>query len=188
MNEVEAIKTEEQLTIIKGELMRDGDIYSDVFQFGINTALRISDLLSIKFSEIEIDSEGSAVIRLKEQKTGKRKVLTLNSGAQEVIERRRAAHKEDEYLFQVHSNRTRGSVKSISRQSVSRVFQSIGEKWNIKLNTHTMRKTRGYMMYKNGVPLETIARVLNHSSSATTMRYIGITAQDVKRSYEDLVL
>ena len=38
-----------------------------------------------------------------------------------------------------------------------------------------MRKTFGYHAYKNGVSLELLMDIFNHSTQAMTLRYIGIT-------------
>jgi site-specific recombinase XerD len=43
-------------------------------------------------------------------------------------------------------------------------------------------------MYDDGVPIETIAKVLNHSSPTTTMAYIGITKEQVLQTYDDYEL
>ena len=153
------------------------DLYVDIWIFGLNTALRISDLLNIKHSDID----GSS-ISLKEGKTGKLREITLNKSAMEVISRRYKANPTDTYLFQVHSNRASG--KPVSRESVARMFKDVGDKLKIKLGTHSMRKTRGYAMYKGGARIELIAKVLNHSSTASTLRYIGIEKEDVQNTYE----
>jgi hypothetical protein len=55
------------------------------------------------------------------------------------------------------------------------------------LGTHSMRKTRGYVMWVAGVPLEVMARVLSHSS-AVTMIYIGLEQEDINKTYDDFVL
>lgn len=155
METVEAVKTTEQIAAIK-ELLRsysNSDLYSDIWTFGLNTALRISDLLKIEYASINGNS-----ISLKE---GKQREITLNNSAMEVIGRRHAANPTDVYLFQVHSNRSSG--KPVSREAVARMFNEVGDKLKIKLGTHSMRKTRGYIMYKSGASLELISKVLNHS-------------------------
>ena len=62
--------------------------------------------------------------------------------------------------------------KPINRRSVSRVFERVGQKVapEVALGTHSMRKTRGYAMHKAGRSIESIAKVLNHSSPAVTLR------------------
>ncbi|MGB0847630.1 MAG: tyrosine-type recombinase/integrase [Thiolinea sp.] len=179
METVEAVKDKDQIAGIKSLLKVYGgsDLYSDIWSFGINSALRISDLLAIKYADIENSS-----ITLKEGKTGKTREITLNNSAIDVVTRRHNDNPNDIYLFQVHSNRASG--KPVSRESVARMFKKVGDKLKIKLGTHSMRKTRGYAMYKAGASIELVCKVLNHSSTATTLRYIGIEKEDVQRTYD----
>ena len=55
-------------------------------------------------------------------------------------------------------------------------------------NTHSMRKTRGIGMFNDGVSIEKIAQVLNHSNTTSTMRYLGITQAAIMRTYDDYEL
>ena len=87
-------------------------------------------------------------------------------------------------VFQVHSNRTKGLIQPVSRVSVARKFKEIGEIIKVKLGTHSMRKSRGWAMYSDGVPIEMISKVLNHSHPAVTMAYLGITKQEILDTYE----
>ncbi|WP_276205004.1 hypothetical protein [Pseudomonas syringae] len=43
-------------------------------------------------------------------------------------------------------------------------------------------------MYAAGVKIEMIAKVLNHSSPAITMAYIGITQSEVNATCDQLVI
>ena len=44
-------------------------------------------------------------------------------------------------------------------------------------------------MYADGVPIEKIAKVLNHSNTTSTLRYLGwITKEEVLRTYDDYEL
>ena len=89
-------------------------------------------------------------------------------------------------MFQVQRNRAKD--KPISRVSVSRVFKDAGELVGLRINTHSMRKSRGMAMYKDGVPIEKIAKVLNHSNTTSTLRYLGITQEEVLQTYDDYEL
>jgi site-specific recombinase XerD len=51
-----------------------------------------------------------------------------------------------------------------------------------------MRKTRGYMMFSKGVSIETISKVLAHSNTSITMRYIGLDAETISKTYEEFIL
>ncbi|MFZ2168944.1 MAG: tyrosine-type recombinase/integrase [Methylococcaceae bacterium] len=100
--------------------------------------------------------------------------------------RRQQDNPADTWLFQVHSNRAKD--KPVSRVSVSRVFKDAGELLGQTNNTHSMRKSRGIAMYKDGVPVEKIAKVLNHSNTTSTLRYLGITQEEVLKTYDDYEL
>lgn len=158
-------------------------IYADIWKVGVNLSLRISDLLAIKFSDLDISNRE---LKLIEQKTSKAKTIRLNSTALEVITARLKQYPTDIYLFQVHSNRA--NDKPISRISVSRVFKEVGDMLGLEINTHSMRKSRGKAMFDDGVPVAMIAKVLNHSSEAATLRYLGITHNQVLQTYDDYEL
>lgn len=179
MQTVEAVKTEEDRIAVEVMLKHyGGSLYSDIWIVGVNTALRITDLLSMKFSDLE-----GGVYTLVEGKTKKARKIRLNAKALEVIARRKKANPDDVYLFQVHSNRA--SNKPVNRSTVARMFKTVGDSKGIALGTHSMRKTRGYVMFNAGVPIEKICKMLNHSSTKTTLAYIGIEEEDVQKSYDE---
>jgi integrase len=185
MNEVEAVKTKDDIHMVSRLLEKHGSPdYKDIWELGINAALRISDLLSLKYSDVE----GVEVLKLVEGKTKKTRSIKLNSKALDIIQRRRNENPSDTWLFQAKGNRARSSEKAIDRSTVARKFKEIGEIIGVQLGTHSMRKTRGYAMWSDGVPIEVICKVLNHSTPAVTMRYIGIEKQDVHQTYDDYVL
>ncbi|MEB2517382.1 tyrosine-type recombinase/integrase [Pseudomonas sp. YuFO20] len=183
MNIVEAVKTEGEAETISRKLTknaRGNSLYADIWRFGVNTALRISDLLSLTFEDVQGDR-----LVIKEGKTGKTRVIDLNSSVKSIVGRRRAAHPSHTYLFEVDSNRAKG--KSVSRVSVANAFKAVGDEMCLQLGTHSMRKTRGWLMYNGGVSIEKICKVLNHSTPAVTMAYIGITQAEVDATYHEFV-
>ena len=185
MNEVEAVKTAAEIALISSLLLKHGNQdYADVWNLGINTALRISDLLSIKMSDVKDKSE----LVLIEGKTRKARTIKLNSKAVEIISRRATHNPSDAFLFQSHSNRAASLNKPLDRSTVARKFKEIGLIVGIQLSTHSMRKTRGAVMYNQGVSIEKICKMLNHSSTAVTLRYIGITQKDISDTYDEFVL
>ncbi|MEW8359699.1 MAG: tyrosine-type recombinase/integrase [Candidatus Thiodiazotropha sp.] len=187
MNTVEAVKSLEEITTIETSLKKKkGAIYADIWKFGLNVGLRIQDLLSIEYDQIDAKKH---TYTLKEGKTRKSRTITLNNTALEIVNRRREDNPDDKYLFQSHSPKLkRGVQQPISRVSVSRAFKKIGDDLGLKINTHSMRKSRGYAMHKHGVPIEKISKVLNHSHPAVTMRYIGLEDEEIQKSYYDFEL
>jgi len=173
MNEVEAVKCPDDISAVHSLLRKHGgQDYADIWKLGINVALRISDLLAIEMADLDLSRREITVI---EKKTSKKRVVRLNEPALEIIHRRRSEYPYDRFLFQTHANRGRSSIKPLDRSTVARKFKEIGDILGVKLSTHSMRKTRGYALHKQGVSIEQIARILNHSSPAVSMKYIGLT-------------
>lgn len=184
MKEVEAVKSHDTIKLISFLLERHcGGQMRDVWEIGLNLALRISDLLAIRFSDIEGDT-----LTIRECKTGKLARIKLNSKTRERIEAIRAEHPDHVYLFQ--SYRSPGMQhkppKPLTRRAVTKAFSFIGEEVNIALGTHSMRKTRGYLLYQQCKDLGRVMRMLRHHSEAVTLRYIGITQQQVDQDFLSL--
>ena len=182
MNEVQAVTTRADIAMIEHLLRKHGgDIYGDIWSFGLNVALRIGDLLSLQMADVV----GRDAFALIEQKTGKRRDIVLNGKARALVARRAAAHPDHRWLFQAQANRARSLAQPIRRETVARKFKEIGAIVGIDLGTHSMRKSRGALLYADGVPIETICKVLNHASPAVTLRYIGLDRATVAKTYLD---
>lgn len=83
---------------------------------------------------------------------------------------------ESDYLFHNQKNRN----KAISRQAVDKVIRNAGDMVGITLSAHSLRKTFGYMAYKTKqYDLAELQFLFNHSSSKTTLRYIGVTQESI---------
>ena len=183
MKIVDAVKTKEEIKKVYDLLEKHGSIdYAHLWALGVNVALRISDLLSLTYDHVKQHPTGP-YIKLIEGKTGKERTISLNRQAIETIERRRALYPDDIYLFQSHGNRAGSTIRPLCRTTVGAKFKEIGAILEIKLGTHSMRKTRGWTMYNAGETLEQICLVLNHSSPAVTMDYIGLTHEATQATY-----
>lgn len=186
MAEVQAVKDTDTIKLISHLLeIRHSKQMSDIWNIGLNLALRISDLLSIRFNNIE----GSRLTVL-ESKTGKTASIQLNPKAQEIIQRIQGNHPSHVYLFQSYRNKQaiKRMAQPLTRRAVSKAFSSIGEEVNILLGTHSMRKTRGYHLYQTTKDIARVMTMLRHSSEAVTLRYIGITQDDIDKDFRELVL
>ncbi|PWW39473.1 phage integrase family protein [Idiomarina loihiensis] len=184
MAEVQAVKDLDQVKLIGHLLLKTyGQQIADIWNVGLNLALRISDLLSIRFSDIQGDR-----LVLRESKTGKVASIKLNDKARTIIERIRSEHPDHTYLFQSYRNRwsINQSPRPLSSRYVNRAISMIGEEVGLDLGTHSMRKTRGYHLYKNTNDLARVMKMLRHSNEAVTLRYIGITQEDVDRDFVEL--
>ncbi|SFG24008.1 tyrosine-type recombinase/integrase [Neptunomonas qingdaonensis] len=186
MAEVLAVKNVDTIKLISHLLeIRHSKQMSDIWNIGINLALRISDLLSIKFNDI---SEDRLIIQ--ESKTGKIASIQLNPKALEIIHRIRQEHPSHIYLFQSYRNKQAINriPRPLTRRAVGKAFASIGEEVKLDLGTHSMRKTRGYHLYQSTKDIARVMQMLRHSSERVTLRYIGVTQDDIDKDFKELVL
>lgn len=186
MAEVQAVKDLDTVRLISHLLERRcSKQMSHVWNIGLNLALRISDLLSIKFTDI---NQGRLVIN--EGKTGKRAEIKLNTKTMILINDIQLKHPTHIYLFQSYRNQQaiNKQPQPLTRRAVSKAFGLVGEELHLQLGTHSMRKTRGYHLYKKTKDIARVMKMLRHSSESTTLRYIGITQEDVDRDFVELEL
>lgn len=173
--------TLEEAAAIEKVLRYRNETYADAWALNLNLALRISDLLALTYKDV-----AGTEIPITEGKTKKARVIPINEKAREIINRRRAAYPEDVFLFQSRSNRVKGQAASpVSRESASKAFSEAGEMVTDKnIGTHSALKSRGRAWWERGVPIETISKMLNHSSPAVTMTYLDITQDEVNQTYD----
>lgn len=184
MSEVEAVKEPDKIKLISYLLKRHfGQQLADIWEVGLNLALRISDLLNERFTDIKGDR-----LVLREGKTGKTANILLNAKTLSIIERIRAQHPLHVYLFQSHrhSGACNKPPKPLSRRYVTRALAYVGEDVGLALGTHSMRKTRGYHLYKGTKDLARVMRMLRHSSEGVTLRYIGMTQDEIDKDFIEL--
>ncbi len=184
MNLVEAVKDKSVINEIERLFKKHfkNTAYANFWKLNVNLALRVSDLLLVKFNDIELNRDR---LVLKETKTSKRREIKLNGSAISVINERRLKYPGDIYLFQSQGRRTQNlKPRPMSRSSINKAFREIADIVNLTINSHSCRKTRGYMLRMSGVPIEKITKMLNHSSTAVTMRYIGLDQEEVNETYD----
>ena len=187
----QAVKSAEQVERLERYLQERGQIYIDVWRVGCNTGLRISDLLALKMKTVSDIDQSTGEIHIIEIKTGKQKTVVLNDRALGVINRRVADYPNDVFLFESSQRFDKHGQRSpVTRRQIARVLEAGGKELSPKLHlsTHSMRKTRGYSLYKAGIDIHQIAKALNHSSPATTMAYIGIDAENVAKNIRDVLV
>ena len=184
MAEVCAVKNLDTVKLISHLLeIRCSKQMADIWNVGINLALRISDLLSIQFNDIK---NGRLVIR--ESKTKKLADIKLNPKVLDTLIRIKQEHPHHIYVFQSYRNQQaiNSMPKPLSRRSVAKAFALVGEELKLALGTHSMRKTRGYHLYQNTKDIGRVMKMLRHCSEGVTLRYIGITQEEVDKDFVEL--
>jgi integrase len=187
MNFVEPIRDRKKITQIKNQL-RGQRRYRDLLLFvvGINTALRISDLLQLHIGHF-IDDHKRIRQRfwIKEQKRNKRHEVVINQSIREELDEYLEAYHgvtDDTENFVFFNTKTNGYSKPIKRGQAWKFIVSICNEVGLRGNygTHSLRKTWGYHARMQGVDLALIMHKLNHESIAYTKRYLGITDDELE--------
>lgn len=149
---------------------------------GLNTALRIGDILQLKWSDV-YDFEQKILkshMELEEDKTEKyRKIMINEMLGQALFQyfKQETKRTPEEYIFT--GKRRKG--EPITRIQAYRIITKAAENTlsNPKhISCHSLRKTFGYHAWKQGVPLVVIMQIFNHSSYEMTKRYLGINQDE----------
>lgn len=187
MNFVEPIRDRRKIAQIKN-LLRGQGRFRDLLLFvvGINTALRISDLLQL-CAEHFLDEKQQIKSRfwIKEQKRGKRHEVVINNSIQEILEEYLAVYPDfadDPANYMFFNTKTNTYEDPIKRGQAWKFVKSICKDVGLNGNygTHSLRKTWGYHARMQGVDLALIMHKLNHESIAYTKRYLGITGDELE--------
>ena len=96
-----------------------------------------------------------------------------------------AAFKQDnEYLFA-----SRKGAGPISRVQAYRILNRAARDVGLdEIGTHTLRKTFGYHFYRANHNVAMLQQLFNHSSPSITLRYIGITQDEIAEEWEKFSL
>ena len=195
MNYVEPIRDLKKLFKMKKLMKKEGKLKELVlFEIGIKTGLRISDILKLTWNDVYSEFGENPTFRqsivITEKKTGKSKQFRLSDSVKESVNQLIGLYNPQKrtFIFISDSNSVTASKSAWTRQYVWQFLNDYGYRSGIKekIGTHTMRKTFGYHAYKNGVDLSLLMRIFNHSSQAVTLRYIGITQDQIDDVYINL--
>lgn len=149
---------------------------------GLNTSLRISDILNLRWCDLfNFKSKNYRKhIIIDEQKTGKHSIIAINKSILSALDKYRKTLNKVEPELYVFTSRI-GNNRPISRNRAFHIIKNAVGELGIENNIscHSLRKTFGYHAWKNGVPPALLQQIYNHSSYEITKRYLGIT-QDEK--------
>ncbi len=157
---------------------------------GINSALRISDLLSLSWKDVYNFAEGRfrTHISTTEKKTKKNTQIALNKNALEALTIYKDSLPDVKDADCLFPGKNKG--KPLCRSQAFRLLQSAGRELHFEndISCHTLRKTFGYHAWKAGVHPVILMNIFNHSSFQVTKRYLGIEQDDKDQVFLDVAL
>ena len=182
MKIVQPIRDKNKINEMKIELRKKVTRDYLLFVTGINTGLRISDIIKLKVSDVlNEDRSIKSHITINEQKTGKLKKFKINDTLAREFTEYTKNMKMIDYLFP-----SRKGIEPITRIQVYRILNVVAKKIGLdEIGTHTLRKTFGYWFYKKTKDIAMLQKLFNHSSPSITLRYIGIEQDEIDEAYDD---
>ena len=140
-----------------------------------NLGLRISDILNLCLADIVRDGDRYR-LQITEQKTGKQRFFTVPLVIFQYIEN---------YCLRNNIGRTE-RIFTITERAVQKQLALVCDALGYDgIGTHSFRKWYATEIYKNnGYDIALVQRLLQHSSSAITQRYIGVEPQRIERAIE----
>lgn len=179
MESVEPIRDLSVLEDMCGYLKETNERNLVMFELGIYTGLRISDILKLRVRDVR----NKKYIKLVEMKTGKEKKIPINPRLKRTLEPYIEDMKDLDYLIKSRE----GKNKPIGRTQAYRIIRELGEEFGVEdLGTHSLRKTFGYHYYQKTKDIALLQKIFNHSSPSITLRYIGIDQDTIAKAYKNM--
>ena len=165
-----------------------------LFVFNLNVGLRGNDLLSLPKETIIKNDKVVDVFSIREQKTGKKRIIELNNTAKKVIQE----YYDTFYLqlknsYWLFPSRKKGQgTGHLTLSSFDRILRDAhkgsGVNPALTISSHTSRKSLGSALYEKGIALDQIQNMFNHNKPETTLIYISVLKRKSQHLYHEVEL
>lgn len=137
-----------------------------LFKIQVNYALRANELLKLTLSDLK----RGYIMQSKTKKTKKLRYLPdLIIKASEYCEKYKI--KDRPICLNIRK-------KPLSYRMWQHIYENIGKSLNLKLGTHSLRKTLARKAYEITKDIRFVMQLLGHSNIYTTLAYIGLTDEE----------
>ena len=139
------------------------DVLKRASLFACMTGLRISDILQLRWENIELSPDGGYCMRIRTQKTKTQATLPLS----------------DEALSYCGEHERGMVFKGLSRAHTREPFKKWLKDAGIKkkITFHGLRHTYATLLISNGTDIYTVSKMLTHKNVATTQIYADVVNQ-----------
>ena len=157
----------------------DGDMETsrDVFLFACYTGAAYCDLMALNREHLVRDDEGNLWLKFSRQKTGVLCRVKLLPEALRLLE-------------QLHSDARETLLPYMNYATYLSCLKAISLRVGLSLpiTTHTARHTFATLVtLEQGVPIETVSKMLGHSTVRMTERYAEVTPQKLFEEFDRLI-
>jgi len=150
-----------------------------ILEVALNTGMRRGEIFQLRWEHVDLEM---GEIRIVRSKSGRGRVVSINSGLLAVLKGLRSEAGSGFYVF-INPETGKPYV------DVKRAFQTACRRAGIKdLRFHDLRHTFASRLVKRGVDLILVKELMGHASVITTQRYTHSQAAEKKRAVELLCL
>ena len=168
-----------------------------LFSIGLNVGLRASDLTELKwsffFNEDESFKDSNKLQPKKQRNANKFVPVVINQNVKDIIMdyiKKYPIKDMNDYLFP-----SRKGDKCIEAGTLWKIIKDTAKEAGIcnkNIGSHSLRKSFGYWYWHDAEDkskaLVTLQSIFNHSSTVTTMKYIGLTKNDIFDAFKTIEL
>lgn len=152
------------------------ELVKDLFIFSCFTGLSYIDVKKLKWSNIQSFFDGHQWIISRRKKSDVASNVRLMEIPKRIIEKYRGVTRND-FIFPVPSNAT-------CNKHVGKLMEEAEIVTEQKVTFHTARHTFATMFLTEGVPLESLSKMMGHKNIATTQIYAKITSQKISKDMD----
>ena len=149
----------------------------DIFLFGVFTGLSYIDMKNLSYDDIRTMEDGSQWIVSKRQKTGVDYRVRLLDIPLAIIEKYRGKVADGKVLDVPNKMTVHSGLNAIAKRS------GIQKTLGIHVSRHTFASL---ITLSEGVPIETVSRMLGHEHIKTTQRYAELSLEKISEDMKKL--
>lgn len=171
--------TKEELQLLINAKMKNAqyELVRDLFVFSSFCGLSYSDVKNLTKRNLQTSFDGHLWIITRRQKTNTDSSIRLLEVPKRIIEKYKG-YSRDNRIFPVPSNSSCNAIlKKIAKQC------GINKRLTYHVSRHTFSTT---VTLSQGVPIETVSRMLGHTNIKTTQIYAKITKEKISQDMEIL--
>ncbi len=189
-NTVSKNKIISNITIEKLVLMINNDEYYsqhawfylamiDVFKF---TGIRRRQLIGIKWCDIDIDDK-KLYLNAKFSKNGSANIIPINQNLVDhfIILKKHSRASIQGQVFNITEFIKKYKGDQMTEEHVSRLFVKWSNKIGVLVSSHRFRHTMTTQIANSGCNLKSLQRLLGHSDIKTTLEYVEINIDDLRK-------
>lgn len=164
--------------------------YKIAIWLGLYAGLRISEANTITFEDISVVKHGDKeiiVIKVFGKRRKERETIYVDEATKksflDYVKMVKERYEAKKSRLSGQELETLKKLVPVDLKSLARYMFILGQELSFHFHFHRLRHTYGYTLSQMGIPLETIAHLLGHSSMETTRIYAEV---DTSRAIQDI--